>query len=68
MLLGPELDITLAVEPVLSEEALRDGEADHQGLKETSQPPIALLIACIIPTAVSSRSSSPMRSTPTAPG
>ena len=36
--------------------------------KANSQPPIAFSIACIIPTAVSSRSSSPMRSTPTAPG
>ena len=31
MLLGTDLDIILAAEPVLSEEALRDGDADHQG-------------------------------------
>jgi hypothetical protein len=31
MLLGTELDTILASEPVLSEEALRYGDADHQG-------------------------------------
>jgi hypothetical protein len=31
MLLGTKFNIILAAEPVLSEEALRDGDADHQG-------------------------------------
>jgi hypothetical protein len=31
LLLGPELDVVLAIEPVLNEEALRDTDPSHQG-------------------------------------
>lgn len=31
LLLGPELDVVLGIEPVLNEEALRDSDPDHRG-------------------------------------